>query len=327
MIIKGADGSNGKSAYELALDNGFVGNENAFMDSLMPVAGEDFYTDAEITALKNQIVLQALSEIDTALGSITGTTSLEESIVNIETNIATLKSQMTKLETDMSNTSVSVNELSDTVDLVLADVTNVKENLANAINTDPDTSVNSTDGFDVFASGITNIIADKLAYKNQLESTQTFMADGKTLVANTITNEGVTTNTNSTFQIMCDNIQALSSQKYNNGYADGLASATNASITYEKHFHTGSSITGGGCYSNPIYHQHQSSCYRYSTKCNACGRDLNGKRYGSCQYCWTQLGVSDTATLICGKNNSTITNYSTLCGYIDGQILSATINY
>nr|MDD3141181.1 hypothetical protein [Lachnospiraceae bacterium] len=173
LIITGADGSDGKSAYELALDNGFVGTQEEWMDSLMPVAGEDFYTDAEITELKNQIVTQALSEIDVALKSITGSESLEESILNIESNITALKTQMTNIETEMDQTSVSTNNLEAQVNLVLEDVTDVKTKLATAINADADTEVSGTDDFSVFASAIDNIIVDKNSALSQLDTTKT----------------------------------------------------------------------------------------------------------------------------------------------------------
>lgn len=56
VLVKGDKGDDGKSAYELALENGFEGTEEEWLESLQgtdgedghsPVRGEDYWTDAD----------------------------------------------------------------------------------------------------------------------------------------------------------------------------------------------------------------------------------------------------------------------------------------
>lgn len=45
--LKGKDGSDGKSAYQIALDNGFIGSEQDWLDSLKGEPGATDYNDLE----------------------------------------------------------------------------------------------------------------------------------------------------------------------------------------------------------------------------------------------------------------------------------------
>ena len=45
----------GKSAYEVAVDNGFVGTEKEWLLSILPVRGVDYYTESDQEDLKNDI--------------------------------------------------------------------------------------------------------------------------------------------------------------------------------------------------------------------------------------------------------------------------------
>ena len=88
----GGTGSDGKSAYEIAVDNGFEGTEAQWLESLSgvngadghtPVKGIDYFTDADIaeiaaavdlsgyatTAAVNNAIQSAISNIDALIGS------------------------------------------------------------------------------------------------------------------------------------------------------------------------------------------------------------------------------------------------------------------
>ena len=51
-------GSNGKSAYEIAVEHGFVGTEEEWLESLKPVKGEDYYTEADKTEMVQAVIAQ-----------------------------------------------------------------------------------------------------------------------------------------------------------------------------------------------------------------------------------------------------------------------------
>ncbi|MGC6174581.1 hypothetical protein [Lacrimispora sp. 38-1] len=55
----------------------------------------------------------------------------------------------------------------------------------------------------------------------ELELTKKSVADGKSLVASAITNKGVTTAANATFQTMASNISTMATNQYNSGYSAG----------------------------------------------------------------------------------------------------------
>lgn len=100
-----------------------------------------------------------------------------------------------------------------------------------------------------------------------------------------------------------DNRINKNSVSYSQGYADGLASAQNANIQYE-------------------YHYHEDSCYTLyaNGNCNSCGKAGGSYPVGNTP---TQCGV-------CKRSWTWVTNSTTnklTCGYTEGQILSATIVY
>ena len=59
MIIKNLGKVVGRSAYEVWLDQGNVGTEEDFLNSFVPVKGEDYYTEADKEEMVN-LVLDAL---------------------------------------------------------------------------------------------------------------------------------------------------------------------------------------------------------------------------------------------------------------------------
>lgn len=67
-MIKGKDGKNGKSAYEIALDHGFIGSETEWLESLhgkvgkpgkdgkTPVKGVDYFTPTEKAEMISEVI-------------------------------------------------------------------------------------------------------------------------------------------------------------------------------------------------------------------------------------------------------------------------------
>ena len=118
-------------------------------------------------------------------------------------------------------------------------------------------------------------------------------------------------------------------------------SVSNLNIIYTYHEHEGiSDTTANGCYTTPVYHSHESSCYVtctgtmvrvdsykagypettfYVLKCNKCGAEDTGTSKND-KPCYIK-------TTNCGKNTNTLDHYSLGCGKTEDTIESATIIY
>lgn len=128
---------------------------------------------------------------------------------------------------------------------------------------------------------------------------------------------------------------------YAQGFVDGQANAVeNLNVTYTYHFHEGDDINGGGCYemmtddtecgavvfSREYYRggtcsKWCSSFYEKEYVCSGCGvviGTLCGGGGNSCGKITGQIG---------GNHVVTTTSWQPVCGYIQGQILTATIVY
>lgn len=126
------------------------------------------------------------------------------------------------------------------------------------------------------------------------------------------------------------------------------------------HSHSGSSLSGGSCYTQPVYHTHSSGCYTTS-RCNrhtdrVVGGEwvdhyMHGHVYVYKLQCpsghiFESWGVSNDNcsasvtnltcakggqiagyALGCGKDSNTVESYYAGCGFSDGQITGAHIQY
>lgn len=127
-------------------------------------------------------------------------------------------------------------------------------------------------------------------------------------------------------------------------------------IEEKYHEHTENSTTGGGCYTNAIYHKHDSNCYTTTSQSYQAGIRYEGNTYGDgtwyrtgyCTDCGTQLFIAgssggwgtdsphthyrnvqtltckktenvtiDSYSLGCEKTTSTLENYSVTIGNIE----------
>ena len=186
------------------------------------------------------------------------------------------------------------------------------------------------------------------------------ISEGKKQVASAITEKGVSTAADATFQVMHDNIISMALKQYNSGYGNGyidgqLSKNTTGKVTYVKHYHTGNSSTYGGCFTIPNYHRHVEGVCWYKCSSHDKGMLVNmGSEHHSgkgdyttyrCSVCGIRIGSwsgrGDAVSQLnngggywgtdpvyrCGKSTNTIDSYAPSCGYSQGQILSATITY
>lgn len=128
---------------------------------------------------------------------------------------------------------------------------------------------------------------------------------------------------------------------YAQGFVDGQANAIdNLNVTYTYHYHEGDNINGGGCYemvtdqtvcgavvfNREYYRGHTcskwcASFYEKEYVCSGCGivtGTLCGGGGNSCGKISGQIG---------GNHMVTTTSWQPVCGYSQGQILTATIVY
>lgn len=109
------------------------------------------------------------------------------------------------------------------------------------------------------------------------------------------------------------------------------------------HKHQGDSTQKGGCYTIPVKHTHNNSCYKTDgsgwyhsgsgamNSCSTCGGNYQSITF-SCRYCgYSKTGIESLCTcgahkrvligdhscrhLACGKNANTIDSYSLSCGF------------
>lgn len=132
---------------------------------------------------------------------------------------------------------------------------------------------------------------------------------------------------------------------YNQGYAAGISDViTNGRVSYTYHTHTGSPASGSGCYTEPIFHNHDDSgcsytmepcqlyinfsvisqrqdytdtegqpVYWYVVECNRCGHlEYSGKSPGHYYYNYT-----------CGHTEDTVESYSIGCGKVEGVTIES----
>lgn len=130
--------------------------------------------------------------------------------------------------------------------------------------------------------------------------------------------------------------------KYAQGFVDGQTNAIgNLKVTYTYHYHKGDDVNGGGCYTQIT---NQSTCgsiifyreyyrgrtcnnkwcgsfYEKEYVCNGCGKVTGTLCGGGGNSCGNKDGQID------GTHMVTTNSWQPVCGYSQGQILTATIVY
>lgn len=97
--------------------------------------------------------------------------------------------------------------------------------------------------------------------------------------------------------------------------------------------HEGSSASGTGCYTTPVYHKHVNACYK-TQECPGTFQSISGSGNNwtgiNCSYCgisiYNKVSIANLAgVLSCGKSNNTIVGYSAGCGKTESTIETAEI--
>ena len=230
------------------------------------------------------------------------------------------------------------------------------ENLTNMVNL-------GDDGLKTYLESMYGDLKEKL---NQVFQ---FVSNGKKLLASALLTKGVNCEEDATFTEIYESILAIKQT-----LVIGVEQLP-GTIAYDYHYHadgegnmphTDSVEVGqlGGCYTTPIYHSHSGSsdsgggCYSVAhtgyrqVGCGGGdavngphGPDSSGQYYwvGNCTTCggrvanyggpgWAACGDTTTVSytyysLGCGLSNSTIMGYRPSCGLADGQIVGAHIVY
>ena len=119
--LQGKDGSDGKSAYQIALDNGFIGSEQDWLYSLKGEPGTTDYNDLENKPTKLTDFSGTLPVSQGGTGAITVSEALTnlnaQHILTIENN--TISSEDTELKNRVTTLENTVGTLNDSLEAVL----------------------------------------------------------------------------------------------------------------------------------------------------------------------------------------------------------------
>lgn len=126
--IKALVGRQGDSAYEIAKKNGFTGTKQEWLDSLKPVLGTDYWTDADKQAINNYIDQGIYDSTNEAL------TATNENIDQLKSNMITTKGNETEDTKIIINTEGSTTYRLYTAEEVDELINNLKTHLENMIN-------------------------------------------------------------------------------------------------------------------------------------------------------------------------------------------------
>lgn len=190
---------------------------------------------------------------------------------------------------------------------------------------------------------------------NKMNACFQSVSDGKSLLASTLTDKGISTSPDATFADINNHILNLYTAAFTAG-VDSVA-GINADVEYEYHYHTGDENSGGGCYSKENRHVHAGNssngggCYTipiydisyYYPSCSGSwikdtdswgNKDGNrDRRYrGWCSVCgyycasyseWNSYPseAGPTHTSRKATEIKTLRGYSLGCGYSEGQML------
>ncbi|MBO4847118.1 MAG: hypothetical protein J5525_12610 [Lachnospiraceae bacterium] len=155
-----------------------------------------------------------------------------------------------------------------------------------------------------------------------------------------------------------DSVNADSETLGGGSYKDDYVSPTNAGcftqVLYKKHVHSGSSSSGGGCYTRPHYYwyttghcngsaeRHTSQGGDWQYTCSECGRWFSsdfgtGHEYGEAGDGYSVPTGANIDRIVyevtCGKtpgvryDSEEIEGYTCTCGKRDGQLVSARIAF
>lgn len=328
------------------LINDFASEEQAHHESTL----------ASLQTMKENL-LQVNSDNFTSM--ITNLTEMEEAyMASMEELTEYLGVSFTEVNESISNTEANLQNQFDSKYQIMIDGQNkMNENITNQFSS-------ITNNMSSNNEGVINALRDAMnEVKTELQSVFTSVSNGKKLLASALLTKGVSIPEDASFAEIKNAILSIQ-QTILIGTETQYVPGT---ISYDYHHHVDGSgnLTGnvstrgssGGCYTNPIYHTHNSNCYETYTYTDYRYEPIgwswvsphtHGNSYTgvpdncrSCSYCGAceiYGGHSDharkveyTATgqrLKCTKTpGATIDGYSLGCGLSEGQIIGAHIIY
>lgn len=141
--LQGKDGSDGKSAYQIALDNGFIGSEQEWLDSLKGEPGATDYNDLENKPTKLTDFSGTLPVSQGGTGAIT----VSEALTNLNAqHILTAGSNITIENNVISATVEQYNPATETTNGLMSSTDKAKLNgIASGANVNVQSDWNQTD--------------------------------------------------------------------------------------------------------------------------------------------------------------------------------------
>ena len=329
----------------------------AAINTSMDTAHEEIrnlITEVE-TNLKNEAdanqseLLGALTEMDNSFEQA-NTEGFQNLLDSLQAQAENTKSQFDALNSSMTANTSAINQTAENNKTELLNkLASMESNINNTVN-------NISTGTSISQEIILERIAQLEESTNNslsgisgdLQSVFQRVSNGKALLASALLTKNVVIDEDATFQEIYDAILNIKQETVIG--VDRIP----GTITYEYHHHSGSPESGGGCYTQPSYHQHTGSCYKtceywesgcrdvvdtnddqvkctYMVKHSVCtnGQEQERSRWhaNDGEHHVNSDSSGTHLVVVCGKNEGTFEGYAPTCGLQEGQITGAHIVY
>ena len=329
----------------------------AAINTSMDTAHEEIrnlITEVE-TNLKNEAdanqseLLGALTEMDNSFEQA-NTEGFQNLLDSLQAQAENMKSQFDALNSSMAANTSAINQTAENNKTELLNkLASMESNINNTVN-------NISTGTSISQEIILERIAQLEESTNNslsgisgdLQSVFQRVSNGKALLASALLTKNVVIDEDATFQEIYDAILNIKQETVIG--VDRIP----GTITYEYHHHSGSPENGGGCYTQPSYHQHTGSCYKtceywesgcrdvvdtnddqvkctYMVKHSVCtnGQEQERSRWhaNDGEHHVNSDSSGTHLVVVCGKNEGTFEGYAPTCGLQEGQITGAHIVY
>lgn len=307
-------------------------------------------TTLQNTADENQSeLLTTLHNMDSSF-SQANTEGFSNLLESLQAQADSMKSQFDQLNESLANNVSGINQnVTDSKTEMLQKLESMETNISNTVNNIGNGTTASQEAIlnriNQFEESTNNRLT---GLSGDVQSVFQRVSNGKALLASALLTKNVVVDEDATFQEIHDGILSIEQE-----IVIGVDKIP-GTIEYEYHHHSGSPESGGGCYTQPSYHQHTGSCYKTCEYWESGCRDAVEQNDGliRCTYMirhsvctngqeqersrWhandgehhVNEDVRGThLVVVCGKEEGTFEGYAAACGLQEGQIIGAHIIY
>ena len=294
-------------------------------------------------------LLGALTEMDSSFEQA-NSEGFQNLLDSLQAQAENTKSQFDALNSSMTANTSSINQTAENNKTeVLNRLDSIESNINNTVNNiGTGASINQEMILERIAQLEESTNNSLSGISGDLQSVFQRVSNGKALLASALLTKNVVIDEDATFQEIYDAILNIKQETVIG--VDRIP----GTITYEYHHHSGSPESGGGCYTQPSYHQHTGSCYKtceywesgcrdvvdtnddqvkctYMVKHSVCtnGQEQERSRWhaNDGEHHVNSDSTGTHLVVVCGKSEGTFEGYAPTCGLQEGQITGAHIVY